>query len=196
MVFAESTRHNTLKTALVFQEHGAFPWMTVLENVAFGLEMQGLPRREAHQRAQEQIERVGLGAFARCYPHTLSVGMCQRVGIARALVMDPALLLMDEPFGALDAQTKLVLQDELLKIWHDNRSSVLYVTHDIEEAALLGDRILVMSGRPGRILEDIPVPLKRPRNLLSREQSTLQEIKWHIWKLIESEVRNSLALSN
>jgi NitT/TauT family transport system ATP-binding protein len=179
-------------SALVFQDHGLFPWMTVLDNVAFGLEMQGVERQERHSRALSFIDRVGLAAFAHSYPHELSVGMRQRVGIARAFVADSQILLMDEPFGSLDRQTRLVLQEELLRIWRDYQKLVVYVTHDIEEAVLLGDRVLVMTGRPGRIRDEIPIPLGRPRNLSAKEHRDVVEIKWQIWKMLEDEVRESL----
>jgi NitT/TauT family transport system ATP-binding protein len=180
--------------ALVFQEHGLFPWMTVLDNVAFSLEMQGIGRRQRQQQAQAFLAQVGLEAFAHHFPHELSVGMRQRAAIIRAFLADPDLLLMDEPFSALDAQSKLVLQEELLRIWKDHQKMVVYVTHDIEEAVLLGDRVLIMSGRPGRIQEEITIPLSRPRDLRDREQREVREIKWHIWKAIEAEVRQSLSL--
>lgn len=180
------------RSALVFQEHGLFPWMTVLDNVAFGLEMYGVSKSERHSQAYAYLEQLGLGAFSQNYPYELSGGMRQRAAIARATLTDPQLLLMDEPFSALDAQTKLVLQEELLRIWKDNQQTVVYVTHDIEEAVLLGDRVLLMSGRPGRIKEEIKIPLQRPRNLRDRDQPTVREITWHIWKAIEGEVRQSL----
>ncbi|MGH7503401.1 MAG: ABC transporter ATP-binding protein [Longimicrobiales bacterium] len=180
-------------TGLVFQEHGTFPWMTVLDNVAFGLEMSGTPRAERQQRSMAFVERVGLGPFAHHYPHELSVGMRQRVGVARAFVSGAPILLMDEPFGALDAQTKWVLQQELLDIWSADRKLVVFVTHDIEEAVMLGDRVIVMTGRPGRIREDIPIPLVRPRHL-PRDQDSLSEITWHIWQLLEEEVRQGLSI--
>jgi NitT/TauT family transport system ATP-binding protein len=177
------------RNGLVFQDHGVFPWMTVLENVAFGLEMQGVPRRERTRRAAAFIEQVGLSAFVRSYPHELSVGMRQRVGIARAFVADVPLLLMDEPFGSLDAQTRQLLQEELLRIWRDHRKLIVFVTHDIEEAILLGDRVLVMSGRPGRILREIPVLLERPRSLMRPE---ISEIRWKIWQHLEHDARSEL----
>ena len=183
------------RTGLVFQEHGVFPWMSVLDNVAFGLEMRGVPRRERRERARAFIEQVGLGSFAESHPHELSVGMRQRVGIARAFVTDVPILLMDEPFGSLDAQSKRVLQEELLRVWRDHRKIVLYVTHDIEEAVLLGDRVLVMTGRPGRIREEIHVPLPRPRQPSLAEERTVTEIKWHIWRLLEHEVRRGLSIA-
>ncbi len=154
--------------ALVFQEHGLFPWMTVLDNVAFGLRMAGLGRRESAGRAVEQIVRMGLDRFAARHPHELSVGMRQRVNLARALLVDPRILLMDEPFAALDAQSRLVLQEELLANAERSHTSVVYVTHDIEEAVLMGDRVLVLSGRPGRIRDEVVVPLARPRDLAER----------------------------
>jgi NitT/TauT family transport system ATP-binding protein len=184
------------RSALVFQEHGLFPWMTVLDNVAFGLEARGVGRHERTERAMVFVERVGLEAFASSYPHELSVGMRQRAGIARAFAADPEILLMDEPFGSLDAQTRLVLQAELLRIWRDERKSVLFVTHDIEEAILLGDRVLVMSARPGTILEDISITLGRPRDLFAAERPEIQRIRWHIWKLLESDVQVANRLSS
>jgi NitT/TauT family transport system ATP-binding protein len=180
--------------AMVFQEHGVFPWMTVLDNVAFGLEMHGVSRRVRRERAFTFVRKVGLEPFANAYPHELSVGMRQRVGIARAFVADPPLLLMDEPFASLDAQIRRVLAEELLSIWKEDQKSVVYVTHDIEEAVLLGDRVLVMTGRPGRVLRDITVPLPRPRSLANGETAAIAEIKREIWKLLEDEVRRSLCL--
>jgi NitT/TauT family transport system ATP-binding protein len=180
------------RTAMVFQEHGLFPWMTVLDNVAFGLEMRGISRPDRHDQARVFIEKVGLSSFANNYPHELSVGMRQRVGISRAFVADPQILLMDEPFGSLDAQTKLVLRQELLKIWKEDQKLILYVTHDIEEAVILGDRVIVMTGHPGQIREEITIPANRPRGLSPKEEPELMEIKWHIWKILEEEVRKSL----
>jgi NitT/TauT family transport system ATP-binding protein len=182
------------RAALVFQEHGLFPWMTVLDNVAFGLEAQGVGRVERRRRARAFIEKVGLVRFAHSYPHELSVGMRQRVGIARAFVAGAPILLMDEPFGSLDAQTRRVLQEELLRLWKDDQKLVVYVTHDIEEAVRLGDRVLVMTGQPGSIHDDIPVPLGRPRGLSAMDLPQIAEIKWRIWKMLEKRVRESLWL--
>lgn len=181
--------------ALVFQEHGLFPWMTVLENVAFGLETRGVGKSERRERALSFIASVGLSSFARAFPHQLSVGMRQRVGIARAFVTDPRLLLMDEPLGSLDAQTRLLLQEELLRLWTRSRSSVVYVTHDIEEAVLLGDRVLVLTGRPGRIQGEITVPLGRPRTLEYAASPDVAAIKWKIWKMLEEDARRSLGMA-
>jgi NitT/TauT family transport system ATP-binding protein len=183
-------------SALVFQEHGLFPWMTVLENVAFGLETRGVGRSERHERAMTFIASVGLASFAHAFPHQLSVGMRQRVGIGRAFVTDPRLLLLDEPLGSLDAQTRFLLQEELLRLWTRSRSAVVYVTHDIEEAVVLGDRVLVLTGRPGRIQGEITVPLGRPRKLEYAADEKVTEIKWQIWKMLEEEARRSLALSS
>ena len=182
----------TPRNALVFQEHGVFPWMTVSDNVAFGLEMQKVARDERRARARAFLERVGLAAFADNYPHELSVGMRQRVGIARAFVADVPILLMDEPFGSLDAQTKLLLQEELLRIWRADRKLVLFVTHDLEEAVRLGDRVLVLTGRPGRIREEIPVTVPRPRSGV-RDPRHVAEIAWRIWQLLRDEARKSFA---
>lgn len=182
-----------LRGGLVVQENGTFPWMTVLDNVAFGLEMLGIARTERRQRARNFLDRVGLGQFAGHYPHELSVGMRQRVGIGRAFVSDPQLLLMDEPFGSLDAQTRWVLQAELLRVWTADRKLVVFVTHDVEEAVLLADRVLVMTGRPGRIREEIRIPLERPREQHG-DRKLISEITWHIWRLLEEEVRSGLSL--
>jgi len=182
-----------LRGGLVVQENGTFPWMSVLDNVAFGLEMLGMRREERRHHAMGFLERVGLGEFATHYPHELSVGMRQRVGIGRAFVSDAPVLLMDEPFGSLDAQTRWVLQGELLRVWSTNRKLVVFVTHDVEEAVLLGDRVLVMTGRPGRIREEIKIPLERPRDVLS-DPKLVGEITRHIWRLLEEEVRSGLSV--
>lgn len=182
------------RNAMVFQDHGVFPWLSVLDNVAFGLEMQGVGRVECRDRAARFLDRIGLRDFARRYPAELSVGMRQRVGIARAFVSGAAILLMDEPFGSLDAQTRTLLQEELLATWQEDRKLVVFVTHDIDEAVLLGDRVLAMSGRPGRILEEIPVSLPRPRTLKGPDRPDITEVKWHIWSLLEAEVRRRLSI--
>ncbi len=180
------------RPAMVFQEHGLFPWMTLLDNVAFGLKMQGIDRAQRNDRATTWLERFGLAGFARHYPHELSVGMRQRAGIARAFLIDPKILLMDEPFGALDAQTRLILQDELLKVWLASRKSVVYITHDIEEALRLGDRVLVMTGRPGRIRADFPSPIERSSRSSTALEAKEIDTKWKIWKMLEDEARASL----
>jgi NitT/TauT family transport system ATP-binding protein len=149
---------------MVFQEYSLFPWRSVLDNVAFGLEMKGISRQERHQTARKYISLVGLDQFERSYPFELSGGMRQRVAIARALANDPDLLLMDEPFGALDAQTRNKMQAELLSIWDRSKKTILFVTHSVDEAVFLSDRIVVMSPRPGRIRCVVPVPIPRPRD--------------------------------
>jgi NitT/TauT family transport system ATP-binding protein len=186
-------------TALVFQEHGLFPWMTVVENVAFGLETRGVARRERRERAMAFISSAGLASFASSFPHQLSVGMRQRVGVARAFVSDPQLLLMDEPFGSLDAQSRLLLQEELLELHALSRKAVVFVTHDIEEAIFLGDRLLVLTGRPGRLQGEIPVPLSRPRNLEYAANDATGEIatiKRQVWRMMEDQARSSLSLAS
>jgi len=172
------------RSGLVVQEHGTFPWMSALDNVAFGLKLAGVPTAERRARAMTYLERVDLSAFAHHYPHELSVGMRQRLGIGRAMVGQAPLLLMDEPFGALDAQTRRHMQNELLGIWAADRRTVVFVTHDIDEAVLLGDRVVVMSGRPGRVLADIPVPLARPRDF-RRDAAQARGIIEDVWRLLE-----------
>lgn len=149
--------------AMVFQNFALLPWDTVLSNVAFGLELRGVPKSERHDRARELIEMVGLSGFEHRLPGELSGGMQQRVGLARALAVKPQVLLMDEPFSALDEQTRRLLQEELIRIWEQSHTSVVFVTHSMDEAVLLGDRVVLMSPRPGRIVDDVRVPLPRPR---------------------------------
>ncbi|HYK16060.1 MAG TPA: ABC transporter ATP-binding protein [Burkholderiales bacterium] len=162
----------TQERGFVFQSFNLFPWRTVRGNIEFGMEIKGVPKSERHGVAQRLVELVGLAGFERKYPHELSGGMQQRVGIARALAIDPAVLLMDEPFGALDAQTREDMQDELLRVWAAARKTVLFVTHSIEEAIYLSDRVLIMTPRPGRILADLVIPFSRPR---SESHRTLPE---------------------
>ncbi len=154
----------TPNMGVVFQDYHLFPWRTVRKNVAFGLEKQDVPKDERRTRVDELINLVGLEGFENSYPKELSGGMKQRVAIARALAVDPALLLMDEPFGAVDAQTREMLQTELLEIWEQTGKTVLFVTHDVEEAVKLADRIVVMAKEPGRVDEIIDVDLSRPRS--------------------------------
>jgi NitT/TauT family transport system ATP-binding protein len=149
--------------ALVFQSYGLLPWRSVLRNVEFGLEITGLPKAKRREIARQNITRVGLEGFESHYPHQISGGMQQRVGLARALSKDPTLLLMDEPFAAVDMQTRETLQEELLKVWSEAKRTVIFVTHSIDEAIYLADRVIVMQSKPGRIAADIPVNLPRPR---------------------------------
>jgi NitT/TauT family transport system ATP-binding protein len=181
---------------MVFQQHSLFPWKTVKDNVAFGPLMAGTGRDEACSVARTFLSLVGLAAFEDAYPATLSGGMQQRVGIARALANYPSVLLMDEPFGALDAQTRVMMQENLLDIWREFRNTVVFVTHDIDEAVYLSDRIVVMSASPGRIIADIPVTLPRPR-----EQSLLTSPEFMVLKrqcldLIREETLNAFQQQN
>ena len=160
--------------AVVFQDYALFPWMTVRDNVEFGLEARRLPVAERREVSSRLLKVVGLSDFAERFPHQLSGGMKQRVSIARALAVDPSLLLMDEPFGALDAQTRQLLQDELLRIWRQYRKTVVFVTHSIEEAIYLSDRIVVMTARPGRVKQIVMVPEARPREMASIDMNQRQ----------------------
>ena len=178
--------------AMVFQEFSLFPWLTVLDNAAFGLEMRGIARAERVARTRPILQMVGLTRFESHYPHQLSGGMKQRVSLARAFANDPDILLMDEPFAALDAQTKLILQEELLRIWETHRKTVLFITHSIDEAIALGDRVLVMGASPGRIIEEVAVGFGRPRAIAElKAQPTFGEMELRIWRLLETEVRNA-----
>jgi NitT/TauT family transport system ATP-binding protein/sulfonate transport system ATP-binding protein len=159
--------------AYVFQHYTLFPWRTALRNIAFGLQMRGLPRNERSRRAGELLNKVGLAGFENAYPHELSGGMRQRAAIAQALAMEPKLLLMDEPFGAVDDTTRSELQQMLTKLWQENDTTVLFVTHNIDEAIVLGSRVMVFSGRPGRIVRQFKIDLPRPRNRLAKEFTDL-----------------------
>ncbi|MGE0524053.1 MAG: ABC transporter ATP-binding protein [Variibacter sp.] len=170
---------------MVFQSFELFPWRTTLDNVAFGLEVAGVGRKERTETAREYIKLVGLSGFENAYPHELSGGMQQRVGIARALAIQPTILLMDEPYGALDVQTRDLLQDELLDIWDKQRKTVIFVTHSIEEALYLADRIVVMSPRPGRIDGIIDVPFERPRRDAIKSTPQFLELRRDIWQSLK-----------
>jgi NitT/TauT family transport system ATP-binding protein len=179
--------------AMVFQDSSLFPWYTVRENVAYGLVCQGMGRRAAGESVAALIDTVGLRGFERHYPHELSGGMQQRVNLARALAVDPQILLMDEPFASLDAQTREIMQAELLRIWQQSRKTVVFITHQISEAVFLSDRVLVMSARPGRILADIPIDLDRPRDLHVKRSPTFVAYEERIWQLLEEQVRREMA---
>jgi NitT/TauT family transport system ATP-binding protein len=190
---ADDKRRLGADSVMVWQNLNLFPWRSVIDNVAFGLEMRGLGREQRYERALELIASVGLRGFERHLPGQLSGGMRQRVALARALIMERPILLMDEPFAALDAQTKIVMQEELLKLFDQTRKTVLFVTHAIEEAILLGDEVVVMTARPGRIKEVIPVDLPRPRSLEminSKEFGALFDRTFH---LIREEVTAAMA---
>lgn len=176
--------------AMVFQEFGLLPWRTVKANVELGLELKGIPSAERSQRSSSLIELVGLTGFEQHYPHELSGGMKQRVGLARALATEPAVLLMDEPFAALDAQTRDLMQMELLLIWERTKKTVLFVTHSIEEAAYLSDRVIVMTARPGRTKDILDIDLPRPRDYEMRLTPEFNDIKSRIWEVLKEELNS------
>ena len=182
-------------TALVFQDQGLLPWMTVFENIGLGLELKRVPINLRQSQVIDFMKRIRLDGFEGYYPHELSGGMRQRVALARAFLTNPDILLMDEPFAALDAQTRIILQEELLSIWRAEQNTVLFVTHDIDEAILLGDRVIVLTDRPGKVHEDIRIDIKRPRDLTAKDHPLLQEIRWKIWEILEKEVRQELRLN-
>ncbi|GAA0710851.1 ABC transporter ATP-binding protein [Dactylosporangium roseum] len=178
-------------TAMVFQDYGIFPWKTVEQNVAFGLRPRGVGRAETRQRVGRWLQQMGLTDFAKVYPASLSGGMRQRVSIARAMAVEPEVLLMDEPFAALDAQLRRVLQEELLAIWQKNARTVVFVTHSLDEAILLGDRVVVMSARPGRIIGEHHVPFPRPRTPDIRATAEFAALEQRIWEQLRSEVEQA-----
>ena len=169
---------------VIFQQYALFPWLTVRENVEFGLRLQKVPRAAMHRRAQHFIDLVGLSDFADALPKTLSGGMKQRCAIARAYAVDPTILLMDEPFGALDALTRVQMQDQLLATWLSEQRTALFITHDVDEAVYLGDRVVVMAARPGRIHEIVPVDLPRPRTEQVRLSPAFAEIRNRVWQAV------------
>ena len=177
---------------IVFQEYAIFPWKTVLDNVGFGLEMRGVPRTERRETARSWTRKVGLAKFADAYPHQLSGGMKQRVSIARAFANDPEILLMDEPLGALDAQTRAILQGELVRLWEDSRKTVVYITHSIEESVLLGDRIVLMTAHPGTYKTEFSVPFTRPRSFELTSTPEFARLSYAIWQELEVEVKRTM----
>jgi ABC-type nitrate/sulfonate/bicarbonate transport system ATPase subunit len=168
--------------AVVFQNFALMPWADVLGNVTFGLEVRGVAKSDSEAKARELIKLVGLEGFERRLPKELSGGMQQRVGLARALAVNPQILLMDEPFGALDEQTRRLLQEELLQLWERERKTVVFITHSMEEAVMLGDRVMLMTPRPGKVKEMIEVPLKRPRSRDVEKSPAFVEIKEYLWE--------------
>ncbi len=177
--------------AVVFQQPSLLPWRTVIGNVTYGLELQGVDSREAKERARQLIELVGLQGFEESFPLELSGGMQQRVNLARALAVDPEILLLDEPFAALDAQTRETMQGELMRIWSKTRKTALFVTHDIVEAVYLADRVLVFTARPGRVKLVLSVDFPRPRDLRIKRDLRFVEIETRIWESIREEVAPS-----
>jgi NitT/TauT family transport system ATP-binding protein len=176
-------------TSMMFQETSIFPWMTVRSNVAYGLDLRGVAKAESAPVVNRFIELMGLERFADAYPYQLSGGMKQRVSVARAFANDPEVLLMDEPFAALDEQNKIVLQEELLRIWSRSRKTVVFITHSIDEALVLGDRVLVMSGRPGRLKADLRLDFARPRSVYDlKADPEYARLSREIWLMLKEEV--------
>jgi NitT/TauT family transport system ATP-binding protein len=178
--------------SMIFQGDSIFPWMTVWNNAAYGLKMRGVPSATIKEVVGHYLERTGLTRFAGYYPHQLSGGMRQRVSIARAFANDPEILLMDEPFSALDAQNKLLLQEELLRIWEEHKKTVVFITHSVDEAVLLGDRIMVMTAQPGKVKAMVDVPLARPRNVMDlQKEPAYGELIHRIWSSLREEVQRA-----
>jgi NitT/TauT family transport system ATP-binding protein len=175
--------------AMVFQHFGLLPWKTVFNNVAYGLTLKGMPQEEIAARVPEYIKLVSLQGFERAYPYQLSGGMQQRCGLARALAVQPSVLLMDEPFAAVDAQTREILQFELLRIWESRPTTMVFVTHSIEEAVLMGDRVVVLKGRPSSVFEVVEVGLAHPRTRATLAQKRFTEVREHVWSTLIQEAR-------
>ena len=165
---------------MVFQKYTSFPWLTVAGNIAYGMKINGVPEAKRKETVGQLVQDVGLSGFENAYPDTLSGGMQQRVAIARTLALRPAVILMDEPFGALDAQTRSEMQQLLLKVWDESASTIVFVTHDVEEAVYLADRIFVMSAHPGTIIEDVQVPFERPRELALKERNEFHDLQNYV----------------
>ncbi len=180
--------------SIVFQEYAIFPWKTVRQNVAFGLEMRGVPKRERDEVADRWLVKVGLRKFADAFPRQLSGGMKQRVSIARAFANDPEVLLMDEPLGALDAQTRVVLQQELLRLWEEDKKTVLYVTHSLDEAVLLGDRVVLMTAHPGTHKASYRIDFPRPRALELTATPEFARTTFTIWNSLQEEVARAMEM--
>lgn len=177
---------------MVFQSYTLYPWLTVEDNIAFGLKLKGTTRKQCKEAAQHYLELIGLSGFEKHYPIQLSGGMKQRVAIARALANDPEILLMDEPFGALDAQTRSIMQEILLKVWEESKKTILFITHDVEESIFLADSVYVMTARPGRLKENIPVNLPRPRDYNIKSSSEFLSLKTRLLDLIREETLKAL----
>jgi len=197
-IFNRSLTDLNREAGYLFQADSLFPWKTAIDNVAIGLEIQGAPRELALERAQRWLTAVGLGAFGNRYPHMLSGGQRKRVGLAQVLIRDPKILLMDEPFGPLDAQTRQIMGNLLLELWNADRKAVLFVTHDLEEAIALADRVVIMSAGPSaRIIGDWRVPLPRPRDIAEiRMEEAFHELHREIWSVLKDEVMKGYAQSS
>lgn len=194
MIEIAGSPDNPPVNSLVFQGRSVFPWMTVEQNAAYGLSIQRIDKNEIRRTVDRLLTTVGLAKFRKAYPHQLSEGMRQRVAIARALAVDPALLLMDEPFGSLDEQTRFLLQDEVLRIWDGTGKTVIVVTHSIDEALTLADRVIVMTAHPGTIKDVVSVPLERPREQATmRSDPEFARLFAHIWESLRSEVLDARA---
>jgi len=175
--------------AMVFQHFGLFPWKTVWNNVAYGLRINGAAKSEIAEKVPQFIDLVGLSGFEQAYPYQLSGGMQQRCGLARALAVEPRVLLMDEPFAAVDAQTREILQFELLRIWEAMRTTMVFVTHSIEEAVLMGDRVIILKGRPSSVFEEVEVGLPHPRSRATLAEPHFAEVREHVWSTLMDEAR-------
>jgi len=180
--------------AVVFQYFGLYPWRSVLRNVEFGLELKEVARQKRREIALSHIAQVGLRGFENHFPHELSGGMRQRVGFARALSLDPDIILMDEPFSSVDEQTRELLQEQLLEVWRQTRKTVLFVTHSIDEAVYMANRVVVMAARPGRVVEEIEVDLPRPRTSAVRALPRFSEIRSHAWDILKQGIREAAEL--
>jgi len=184
IIGGEIVTEPTPRLAMIFQDYSLFPWRTVLDNIAFGLEIKGIDEIERHKVASRYLDLIGLCGFGKNYPYELSGGMRQRVAVARALAIDPSVLLMDEPFGALDAQTRNMLQKQLLEIWDKTKKTILFVTHSVDEAVFMADRIVVLTSRPGTIKEVVKIDLPRPRD---RTSPDFAEVRRYVLGLIDEQ---------
>ncbi|HEX9255386.1 MAG TPA: ABC transporter ATP-binding protein [Candidatus Angelobacter sp.] len=186
LVNGEIVTHPGKDRGMVFQKYTSFPWLTVADNIAYGMKINGVPEPQRKETVDRLLKSVGLTEFANVYPETLSGGMQQRVAIARTLALRPSVILMDEPFGALDAQTRSDMQQLLLQIWDETACTILFVTHDVEEAVYLADRIFIMSSHPGTIVEDVEVPFDRPRDLGLKEKNEFHELQHYVLGRLKS----------
>jgi ABC-type nitrate/sulfonate/bicarbonate transport system ATPase subunit len=180
LVNDQPVHHPGKDRGMVFQKYTSFPWLSVADNIGYGLKINRVPPQQRKETVTQLIQAVGLGGFEHCYPETLSGGMQQRVAIARTLAVRPSVILMDEPFGALDAQTRSEMQQLLLRVWDETASTILFVTHDVEEAIYLADRIFIMSAHPGTIVEDVQVPFERPRDLSLKQRNEFHELQNYV----------------